>query len=292
MAKKKPSYNIRDKTRVRQNYIDQFLNQAICYFAYEGLPETIPPRIFELFLRTNGNVFAMEHNGKPYIFTGGLGGELDQYYEPTIYTIANPYFNISKNARIGVDGVLIRNNSTMTSTIELMEMPIALLTENAISMYNALINTRTTNIITAGTSQAKNTAERYLEQIEQGKNGILADNPFIESVKIQNVDRPSGNIQNLIESNQYFKSEVANINGFDYSFNMKRERLNIPETEKGQEAVRAIALDMLKCREAGLAEFNTMFGTNATVRINNEIFVDNAEYDEPENGESEVDTDE
>lgn len=271
MAKKKTAYNIRDKTRMRQNYIDEFLNQAIQYFQYRGLPDTIPSRIFELMLRTNGNVFAMEHNGKPYIFTGGLGGELNQYYEPTIYTVANPYFNISKNAKIGIDGVLIRNNSTMASTIELMEMPIALLTENAISMYNALINTRTTNIFTAGTTQAKQSAERYIEQIEQGKNAILADNPFVESLKIQNVDRPSGNIQNMIETNQYLKSELANINGFDYTFNLKRERLNIPETQKGREAVHAIALDMLKCRQEGLTKFNEMFGTNATVEINPDL---------------------
>lgn len=216
----------------------------------------------------NGNVFLTEHNCKPYCFTGALGGELDQYSEPTIYTITNPYFKINKNAVIGVDGVLMRNNSQGVGTIELLESPIALLIENTISEYNAIINTRTNQTIIASTSQARATAEKYLAEIESGTNGILGDNPFIESIKINNVDRPGGNIKNLIETNQYLVSEVANIAGFDYAYNMKRERLNIAETEKGYEFVLATAYDRLERRRDALAQFNKMFGYNVSVDFN------------------------
>lgn len=267
-AKRKNSYNIRDKTLLRQNYINRFLNVLSSQFKYTSLPDTIPSRILETFLNVNGNVFLMEHEGHPYCFTGSLGGELNQYSEPTIYTIANPYFSINKNAVIGTDGVLVRNNSQGVSTIELLENPIALLIENTISEYNAIINTRSNQTIIASTSQAKATAERYLSEIESGTNGILGDNPFMESIKINNADRPSGNIKNLIENNQYLISEVANIAGFDYAYNMKRERLNVAETEKGYEFVLATAYDRLEMRKEGIAKFNEMFGFNASVDFN------------------------
>lgn len=268
MAKRKNSYNIRDKTVLKHNYINRFLNVLASQFKYTSLPDTIPSRVLETFLNVNGNVFLKEHEGKPYCFTGALGGELDQYFEPTIYTIANTYFNISENAIIGVDGVLMRNNSQGVGTIELLESPIALLIENTISEYNAIINTRTNQTIIASTSQAKATAERYLSEVEAGTNGILGDNPFIESIKINNVDRPGGNIKNLIETNQYLISEVANIAGFDYAYNMKRERLNIAETEKGYEFVLATAYDRLERRREALAQFNKMFGYNVSVDFN------------------------
>lgn len=267
-AKRKNPYNIRDKTVLKQNYINRFLNVLASQFKYNSLPDTIPSRVLETFLNVNGNVFLTEHNGKSYCFTGALGGELDQYSEPTIYTITNPYFKINKNAVIGVDGVLMRNNSQGVATIELLESPIALLIENTISEYNAIINTRTNQTIIASTSQARATAEKYLAEIESGTNGILGDNPFIESIKINNVDRPGGNIKNLIETNQYLISEVANIAGFDYAYNMKRERLNIAETEKGYEFVLATAYDRLERRKEALAQFNEMFGYDVSVDFN------------------------
>lgn len=267
-TKRKNPYNIRDKTVLRQNYINRFLNVLSSQFKYNSLPDTIPSRVLETFLNMNGNVFLTEHGGKPYCFTGALGGELNQYGEPTIYTIANPYFNITENAVIDVDGVLMRNNSQGVGTIELLETPIALLIENTISEYNAIINTRSSQTIIASTSQAKATAERYLNEIEAGTNGILGDNPFIESIKVNNADRPSGNIKNLIENNQYLISEVANISGFDYAYNMKRERLNVAETEKGYEFVLATAYDRLEMRKEAIAKFNEMFGFNVSVDFN------------------------
>ena len=99
-------------------------------FDYENLPETIPSRNLEIMLQLNGNVFFTQVDGKYYVFTGGLGGEPDVYYEPTIYTVANPALNFSKNLKIGEDGILIRSDSYGVGLLPMMQKYSALLVEN------------------------------------------------------------------------------------------------------------------------------------------------------------------
>ena len=92
-------------------YIAYMFNRTQQMFKWSNLPDTIPQRHLELFLQKHGNVCITKVNDKLYAFTGGMGGEPDPYYMPTLYTVANPALNFNKSLKIGEDCVVIPNDS-------------------------------------------------------------------------------------------------------------------------------------------------------------------------------------
>ena len=106
-------YDFKDKKQNVIDMVDYMLNRTNAMFTWEGLPDTIPAWILELYLQTNGNVIIYKYNDNLYAFIGGLGGEPDVYFMPTIATIANPALNISKQLKIHEDCEVIYNDSNL-----------------------------------------------------------------------------------------------------------------------------------------------------------------------------------
>ena len=67
------------------------LNRVQSMFEYKGLPDTIPQKMIEIYIMTNGHSVIIEHEGKLYVCFGNWGGEPNEYYIPTKYVVANPY---------------------------------------------------------------------------------------------------------------------------------------------------------------------------------------------------------
>lgn len=262
-------YNPREKSRVQEIYVRTMLNRTQRIFEYRGLPETIPARVLELYLQTNGNCVFHKHNDNLYIYTGGLGGEPDVYYEPTIYTIANPAQNYSKNLRIGKDCVLMRNDSLMIGLLPMFNRYAYHMTENDLSMLVADINSRIIGLISAGDDRTLNSAKQFLSDIEQGKLGVIGENAFLEGVKSQTFNATSGHglLTDLIEYQQYLKASWFNELGLDSNYNMKRESITASEAQMNNDALLPLIDDMLKCREIALTDVNTMFNTEITVSL-------------------------
>ena len=99
-----------DKDKVFENYCRYTFTRTQSMFTYEGLPDTIPVQWLESYLQRNGSCCIAEHEGKLYALLGNAGGEPDEYYQPTMYTVANPALNLSKNYEIGVDCVYCKND--------------------------------------------------------------------------------------------------------------------------------------------------------------------------------------
>ena len=89
-----------DKAKVFENYCKYTFTRTQSMFTYEGLPDTIPVQWLESYLQRNGSCCIAEHEGKLYALLGNAGGELDEYYQPTIYTVANPALGLSKVLRL------------------------------------------------------------------------------------------------------------------------------------------------------------------------------------------------
>ena len=122
MAKKDNFYlkyqeQIKSKDKSVNSYIQKMLAISQAMFVYTGLPETLPQVELETLLQTNGNVFVTKVNGDLYAFTGGWGGVPDAYNRPTEYIVANPYLQLNKTYKIGVDGVLVKNDSGANSLL-------------------------------------------------------------------------------------------------------------------------------------------------------------------------------
>lgn len=262
-------YDFKDKVKSNSNLISYMLNRTQSMFKYEGLPDTISERVLELYLQINGNCCFYEVNNNLYVFTGGMGGELDVYYMPTIYTISNPALNISKSLKIDDECIVISNDSLYLGLMPLFNRYSTAMVENEISMQLASINARITSLISAGDDRTAKSAEKYLKDIADGKQGVIAENAFLDGVKTQ----PYGNtansntLTNLIEYEQYLKAGWFNEIGLNANYNMKRESLNSAESQLNDDMLLPLIDDMLKCREIGIEKVNKKYGTNISVKL-------------------------
>ena len=262
-----PVYDFQDKTRATWYHISQMLIRTQSMFEYKGLPDSIPARHLEVMLQTRGHVAFYHTNGELYVFIGGLGGEPNVYYMPTVYTISNPALGISKNLKIGEDCIVMPSDSLYQGLMPILSHYATGITENELSMRCALINTRIVDLVSAQDDRTAESARIYFKQIEDGNLDVIAETAFIEGLKAQPYGSAgnTGILTDLIEMEQYWKASVFNELGLNANYNMKRESLNSAESQLNNDALLPLVDDMLKCRREALEKVNDMFGTDISV---------------------------
>lgn len=260
----------RKKKDVIMYHMRYMLARTQQIFKYTGLPDTIPPRILELYLQVNGYAGIFQHDGNLYCCFGSLGGEPDYNYMPTIFTVANPALNYSANLKIGDECVVVKSDSTYTGLAPLFRRYGSALAENELSMNIATINSRIISLISASDDRTKDSADLFLKRIFNGELGVIGDVAMMENLKVSPYANASSQaqIKNLIEYEQYLKASEFNEIGLDANYNMKRETLTDSENEMNRDALFPFIDDMMECRKQGVLEINNMFGTNITVSLN------------------------
>lgn len=279
-------YDFTNKKKDINTHISYMFNRTLSMFDYENLPDTIDKRILELYLQSNGDVCFYEYKDNLYVFTGGLGGEPNVYYMPTIYTIANPALGISKNLVIDKDCVVIPNDFLYIGLIPLFERYSTAMVENELSMNLATINSRIMSLISAADDNTIKSAQKYIDDITSGKLGIIGENAFLDGIKAQPYGNTSSNkITSLIEYEQYLKASWYNEIGLNANYNMKRESINSSEGQLNDDMLLPLVDTMFYCRQKGIEKVNNMFGTNIKVKKyssweDNEIELENAQKED------------
>lgn len=264
----KPSKKNDVKFNLGEQHVFYMLNRTQVMFDYKRLPETIPARNLEMMLQLNGNIFFTNAAGDYYVFTGGLGGEPDVYYEPTIYTVANPALKFSKNLEIGKDGVLIRNDSYGVGLLPMFKKYAALLAENELTMRIADINNRIMFLLTAADDRTKASAEKFMQDVEDGNLSVVSDNAFIESLKLlPAATQNSVRLTDLIEFEQYLRAGWFNDLGINANYNMKRESISPNEAQLNDDALLPLVDDMLEMRRIGIEKVNNMYTLDIEVNL-------------------------
>lgn len=255
-----------DKAKVFENYCKYTFTRTQSMFVYEGLPDTIPVQWLESYLQRNGSCCIAEHEGKLYALLGNAGGELDEYYQPTIYTVANPALNISKSYKIGEECVYCRNDYDAIGLTPLVSRYCGLMTENLLTVRISDINMRMMNLLSAPDDNTLQSTKQYLKDLEDGKLGVVGETPFFEGLKLQSKGVGNGDYMiQFIELQQYLKGSMYNELGINANFNMKREALSGQEVALNDDALMPLIDDMLKQRRAMCDELNAMFGLNVSV---------------------------
>ena len=263
--------DIQDKIGAVKFYTGTMLNRLQGLFKYDGLPDTIPQRILELYLQTNGFACFAKVEGKLYVFFGGLGGVPDEYYRPTICTVANPALKFNKMLKIDEDCVIVRNDALLMGTLPLLNRYSTLMAENDVTVRLAEINARLIDLISASDDKTYKSAVEFLKQIEKGNLGIILESAFLEGLKVQPYasSGSTNNITQLIELQQYLRASLFNDLGLSANYNMKRESINSGEAQLGEDSMMTLVDNMLHERKIGLEKVNAMFGTNISVELNN-----------------------
>lgn len=262
-------WDFADKGNAIDQYVGYMIDRTQSMFKWSNLPDTITQRILELYLQVNGNVCFYKYNEKLYVFQGGLGGEPDVYYRPTLYTISNPALNFSKSVKIDEECVLMLNDSLGVGLMPLYTRYASMMAETELSMLLALINTRTTALISASDDRTLISAEKYLSDLKDGKQGIVGESPLFDSVKVQPYATSAGSnyLTNLIEVMQYNKASWFNELGLNANYNMKRESINSNESQLNDDALLPLVDDMLRCRQIAADKVNKMYGTEISVSL-------------------------
>ncbi len=252
--------------RTRDYYLDM-LNRCQTMFDWHGLPDTIPQRNLELILQSCGNVCITKVNGNLYAFWGGLGGVPDEYYEPTIYTVANPALDYSAELKIGTECIRMRNDATGQGLTPIFMRYAPRLTENDISMNIMDILYRIGNLISASDDRTAASARQYLDDIISGKIGYISESEFFEGLKVAPSGRTGENIKDLIEYHQYLKASWYNDLGINANYNMKRERIMEGEADQNEDALLTLVDNMLEMRRKACEKINELYGVDWSVDL-------------------------
>lgn len=263
----KISNPLEDKDFMIKHSVIQMLNKSTRIFKYKGLPDTILQKDLETILQVGGYAIWKEVGGKLYVFSGGLGGEPNPYYLPTIAIIANPALRYNASLKIDEECVVMLNDHYYQGLMPLFSKYANLLAEAELSLKFAILNSRIPAFIQADNDATYESAINFIEKIIKGEDyGVVLSKEFFEGLKsFEFCKEPL--IKDIIESIQYIKGSWYNEIGLNAAFNMKREAINEAEATINEDILYPTIDTMLECRKYYLEKVNSMFGTNITVEL-------------------------
>lgn len=260
-------YQITNKEQSLYDFTLSILNRTLGMFEYSNLPETLPQVEIEKRLQTKGHATIYQYKNKLYVTTGNLNGqELSPYNEPTYVNINVPAFNLSQRLEIGEQCVVIYNDDMKTGLLDTISKHGTLMLENEITMLLSTYNARIQTLISAGTDQTINDAQKYLNQIIDGNLGIIGENAFFNDLKTHNAQSTAKqDMAQLIQLQQFYKSDLYNELGLSSLNNMKKERMNIDEVNANNDNIYPYVDGMLRNRMEGIKMVNKLFNGNIEV---------------------------
>lgn len=262
-------YDFTDKNKLVTDLVRYMLIRTQAMFEYTGLPDTIPQKFLESYIQTSGFSGIVKVKGDLYAMYGGLGGVPDEYYQPTVLTVANPALEYSASLTIGKDCEIIRNDFLLEGLKPLCSRYATLLAENFISIRMASINKRTQTFLRADNDTDKQAADKFVTDLVDGKLSAVMSTPFFDGITAQPYGQNSGSSQitELTELHQYLESKWFNDLGLQANYNMKREALSAAELGLNNDIMLPMIDQMLICRQNDLEKVNSMYGTNISVKL-------------------------
>ena len=279
------SFNRKQK-EIAQYFANVMFKRTLRMFEYGNCPKTLSTRSMEKFMQSTGTVFIKyikrEHLVAPdrvinpdnfeeglYALLSSNGGVLDENYLPTLAVVSNPYLGISGDFKIGEEGILIWNDSLLEGLGNMFSLYSSELTDNVITMHFQEIQERMQAILKANSDDQKSDGRNFLDDIENGKFGILMNSEFLDGLEQNRVEPFATNAQShlkdTLEARQFLLAHWFIDLGLNDNYNMKRESLNDGEIEANADTLIPLIEDMLLCRREGLERLNKLYGTNITV---------------------------
>lgn len=267
---------ISDKEKMFNLHILNILNKTTRMFEYKNLPKTIKQKDLETQLQMNGfciwkKVLNPKTNVEEwYTFFGGLGGEPNPYYLPTIATIANPALRYTANLKIDDDCIVMRNDNYYLGIIPVISKYASLIIEGEITLKYALLNARIPSVFQADNDNAYQSAKEVFEGIYNGNEynfivGSKTSEIFNGINSFEFSGKENRRITEIIEAIQYNKGSEYNELGLNAAFNMKREAINEAEANINDDILMPYCETMLLSRREALEELKEKTGLEITV---------------------------
>ena len=255
-----------DKNKINSYISDYLFNNALSIFKYEGLPDNVKAVDLEKNLLRFGKILFTKWRDEFYIFSYSDTGKQNYLGEYTHYQVNNPY--IQCNEIFSDDNaVRIFNTDTHEPLINLIGMYSELLTENYISLNVKNINSRIPFLISARDSSTRQSAEIFLRQIYDGKQGIIAEQPIFDSLNVNPLSDKANDLTQLIELNKFFYSDYFQKIGLTNLYNNIHDRISATETEFTATSIYPYVDNMKRNRDKAVEKINSMFGLSVSVEF-------------------------
>lgn len=280
----KDKYGEFDKEARMAAMIGETFDRLQSLFVYEGLPEEVPAKWLEHYLMSNGTAIFTKLNDKYYVFVGRPGAEMNAYYVPLRYVVADPWVKLPdgntlskefiiedhtwNGKEVKADCVMIRNDTFAVGLLPMVTKYCRRIMENEITMELASILARATINISCSDDRTKSSAELWLKRLIDGELAIMSETPFIEGLNVREFKEVADCLVPLIEYHQYTKASFLNDIGLNANYNMKREAINSNESQLNDDMLKPLIDNMLQMRQEAVEEINKMYGLSITVEFN------------------------
>lgn len=260
-------YKPTDKIGNINHLINSYLNKTLAMFQYSNLPDSLPDLEIEKILQVNGQVFITEYKDDIVALKIDLiHDDVDVYGNATAGNVYYPDTKSYKKRSLD-SGILIRNDYLGLGLLEIFKKYAYLINESALSLNMANFWKRTEKVFTANDDATAESVKNYLTKTEQGEISLVTSNLLYESLKVDSPQTSGTSMGELIEYDNYLKSQLYSEIGLYTNDNMKKERLITSEVEKGLNAIYPLVDNMLDNRVQGFEKVNEMFGLDIEVEF-------------------------
>ena len=254
-----------DKKQINKAVRDYLFATAMTMFRYDGLPDNVKAQDLERMLLENGELIFTKWRGEFYIFQFTGAGKQNYLGEWDSYQVNNPYINCNE-VFTSKDAVKVKNTDNSVSLAGMLDMYSELLSESYITLNMSDVNARLNFLISAGDSATKASAELFLKQVYDGKQGIIGSQPLLDSLSV-NPLADHRDFQSVIELNKFYYSDFFQKIGLTNLYNNIHDRISATETEFTATSIYPFVDNMKKNRDKAIEKINELFGLNVTVEF-------------------------
>ena len=260
------NYVVNNKAENVKNIVDGIFNKTLTMFLYNNLPDTLPIEEIEKILQLNGTGFITMIDEKIVILQGSYNYEkVDIYNRPYEINCYLPDKRKYQSFKID-DGVIIKNDYLERGLLPIFKKWGYLINESEITLIIANRFKRMIKTFIANDDPTAESVKSYLNKIDKGETSLIIGNLLYDSIKVEG-ETNSNTLHELIEYDNYIKSELYKEIGLYSNDNMKKERLVTSEIETGLNSIYPLVDNMLNCRKQAIIKVNEKYNTNITVEF-------------------------
>lgn len=254
-------------------YFKWLLSKTCSCFYIKNLPETMDEFYIISNLLTDGDICITDFNDKLYACIGAPGGQPDEYYRPTVYTIANPILG-SKVVENNKTGVIIYN-TPLDAYISgglygLISQTATLLADNIVSINCCQINSRVTAMVTADSEGEALAAEIKLKSMYAGRPFAVLRSDLIDKINVNPIATAnvSQNLTELVELHNYIVANYFQSIGIKSNDIRKKAHVLQDEIDSQNDYLQISILELLTSWQKGFDKVNELYGTDIHVELN------------------------
>lgn len=254
-------------------YFKWLLSKTCACFYIKNLPETMDEFFVKSTLIVDGDLGVTDFNDKIYAVNGAPGGQPDEYYVPTQYTIANPVLG-SKIFTRGVDGVVIYNADidryVPGGLFGLIDQTATLLADNIISINCNQINTRVSVVFTADSEAQAIAGEAILKRMYTGAPYQVLRSDLIDKINVNPIasNANAQNLTELVELNNFIIANYFQSIGIKANNIRKKSHMLQDEIDVQNDYLQISITEIMASWQSGFDKVNELYGTDIHVELN------------------------